>query len=100
MPDSSPRILPFYRQGTLADMSAMARKIALARKAIVEIRRIEDYLLANKYSVAQSVSNAGFKETIDYCMIVANSVKEAIDILKDVKRKIESYQENIHDVTD
>jgi hypothetical protein len=85
--------------GTLADMSAMARKIALARKAIGEIRRIEDYLLANKYSVSQADANSGWKETIDYCVIVADSVNEAIAILKDVKGKIEKYQEEIHDAT-
>lgn len=99
-PEISPSTLPaFYRLGTLADMSVTARKMALARKAIREIRKVEDYFKANKTNLLESEFNSGMKEMSQYSITVANAINETIVILKDMTRKIESYQEEIHDAT-
>jgi hypothetical protein len=78
-------------------MSQMARKLALTRKAILQIRKIEDYLEANKNNLPESELVLGMKETRDYAVIVANSVREAIAIMRSVQSKAATYQESIQD---
>jgi len=90
----------FYRLGTLADMSRMARKLGLARSAIREIRDIEDYLLANKHSLPQEELVNGMRGTQYYALIVAKAIRDAIVYLEGIKKNIESYQESVHDVVD
>ena len=99
-PEVLPRELPaFYRTGTLADMSRMAVKLALARKAIREIRSIENYLESNMDTVMKNEFVTAMKETQDYAVVVADAVSEAIGILKRVKVAVQSYQESVHDAT-
>ena len=101
LPSSSPAEVPaFYRLGTLADMSRMAAKLALARKAIAEIRKIEDYLEAHSGEVSNDDFKLAMKETSDYAETVASATGEAVEFLKTVKANVESYQESIHDATD
>lgn len=100
-PEVLPRELPaFYRAGTLANMSRMAVKLALARKAIREIRAIEDYLAVNGGYLQDSEFKKAMKETQGYAVVVADAVSEAIVILKKVKSDVQSYQESVHDATD
>lgn len=89
----------FYRLGTLADMSRMAAKIALARKAIGEIRKIENYLEAHKNETMESGFDIAMKETRDYALIVAGAMRDAVMILKKVRASVESYREDVHDAS-
>lgn len=99
--ESLPEMLPaFYKYGTLADMSQLARKMALARKAVVEIRAIEDKLEANKSNILDSDFRLAMKETEDYAIVVEGAMMGAIKILKDIERKVEEYQESIKNVVD
>ena len=100
-PEQLQGMLPaFYKLGTLADMSLMARKLALARKAIREIRDMENYLEVHKDDVPEEVFQKGMKQTKDYALIVAGAMKEAIEILLGVKSKIVRYRERVHDAVD
>ena len=91
---------PFYKLGTFSDMSRMARKLALARKAIVEIRRLEDNLEELQGSITEGELKTQAKQINDYSLIMANLVKEAIEILTVVKSKIGSYRERVQDAVD
>jgi hypothetical protein len=77
----------------------MAVKLALARKAVKEIRSIENYLESNMDSVMKNEFVAAMKETQDYAVVVADAVSAAIEILKRVKVAVQMYQENVHDAT-
>jgi hypothetical protein len=90
----------FYKIGTLADMTYMARKLALARKAIVAIRTIEDNLEANKTNVLEEELMNAMRQTKDYALTVANSIQEATTILRSVKTKVSSFRESVHDAVD
>lgn len=96
-----PKTLPaFYKLGTLADMTRMARKLALARKAIVEIRYIEDFLEANKTNVSTAQLVSGMKQIREYALMVVGAMNEAVEVLKGSKVKVASYQESVHDAID
>lgn len=91
---------PFYKLGTLADMSRMARKMGLARGAIKEIRKLEDYLEVNKTNVSEDELSGVMKGVNYYALIVAGAMRDAVTILTGVKSKTGSYRELVKDAVD
>jgi phosphopantetheine adenylyltransferase len=94
--EMSPETLlpPFLKYGTLPKMSAMARKLALARKAIKEIVKIDDVLGAESYvgEVPVVDKDLAMRETVKFALIAINAVRNARGILEGVKADVESYR--------
>lgn len=97
---TSADLLPpsFVDVGTLKGMSEVAVKMALIRRYVGEIRRIENILL--KKEVSNQRFNLAMKETAKFAKICALKSDDAIKILETMKSKIIAYARRIQDATD
>jgi uncharacterized protein YigA (DUF484 family) len=90
---------PLVSLGTIPNMSAVARKLSIARKAIEEINKIEDDLL-KKGKEDMRV----FKQKMDWTAKVSRSagkvVGEAIDLLRTMRTDVEKYLRDEKNATD
>lgn len=80
---------PFVRLGTLRSMSDVAGKLAVARKAVVEVRGVEDRLLSS--TVNQEQMNAAMSDVAELAGMAASSVDGAIGILEKMKTDVERF---------
>lgn len=80
---------PYVRLGTLRRMSEVAAKLASARKAVSEIRGIEDQLMASG-TTTDGLRDA-MSDTVAYAKVASKSTAEAIGMLKGMKPAIEAY---------
>ena len=92
---SNERPLPlFAKVGALKDMSFVARDLVMARKAVAEIRAIEDKI-GTFEEEGKGLSDAGFvlamKETAKYASIAASSATDAAAILKALRPRLDAY---------
>lgn len=89
---------PFIDVGTLRDMSDVASKIAVIRRYVLEVRRIEYKLLR------EDVGDKGFvlamEEMAKFAKTCAEKSSEAIRVLEGIKSGIQSYLRRIQDATD
>lgn len=79
----------FVSIGTLRTMSKVAAKMATARKAVAEIRSIEDLLLAEGAST--SAMKRAMTDTAALAKVASKSASEAIVMLNGMKPDMEAY---------
>jgi len=95
---SSDKLLPlFAKVGALGDMAAVAKKLVMAKKAVEQIRAIENKLEAQVDDTLQRDFKLAMQETAKYARIAAESAGAAIDILRKLKPKVEVYQRKLKD---
>ena len=85
---------PFVKLGTLRRMSEVAAKLAAARKAVAEIRAIEDQLMAS--GTTEDGLRSAMADTAAYAKVAARSASEAVGMLKGMKPGIEAYLSEVH----
>lgn len=81
---------PLVRLGTLRDMGLVAKKLAVARKAIEEIRRIEDDLI-KKGKEDMRVFKQEMAWTATMAKNAGHAAEDSIVLLKGIKVKVEQY---------
>lgn len=89
---------PFVDIGTLRDMSDVAAKIALIRRYVGEVKKIEYKLLregadGKRFDLAMS-------ETAKFAKICADKADEAIGVLEGIRQGIHVYLRRIQNVPD
>ena len=90
----SPKELPsFVRLNTLRDMSKIALRIAVAKKAIAEIRKIR-MLLATGRADVDDVELAA-KELAFYGDTIADKAAEAGEMVGKLTKKVEGYRRKL-----
>ena len=89
---SEKQLPPFVRIGTLRDMTAIAKRLATAKKAVQFVVDIEKEFEARKDTMSIAELKLAMDETKRFANIVANSAKSAIEILRTVKPKVRAYQ--------
>jgi len=88
--------LPFYgRLRTTLDFKAMAKNFALMRKAIVEVRKAEDFLLSGQVTEAQYKQS--LRDIVDFTGIAASEADSALAIVKAMKKRVSKYQRELVD---
>lgn len=96
--ESREKLLPlFAKVGALEDMAMVAKKLAVAKKAVGRIRAIEAKLDAEKENTLQVDFDLAMKETAKFAKMAADSAKAARDILKKLRPKVETYQRKLKD---
>ena len=95
----SKRVPPLVNLGTIRAMAVVAKKIAMARKAIEAIREVEDELLLKRKENMQI-----FKQKMEWTATTARSAgeqaAEAVTILKGMKGDVEKYLRDLKDAID
>ena len=95
---SREKLLPsFAKVGAMLDMSSVAKKLVMAKKAVAEIRAIENKLEAEADNTLQKDFNLAMRETAKYAKIAADNAGAAIAILKRLKPKVDAYQRKLKD---
>lgn len=95
---SNDKPLPLFAKiGALGDMAAVAKKLVMAKKAVAQIRAIEDKLLAQQDDTLQKDFKLAMQETAKYARIAAENAGAASDILRKLKPKVEAYQRKLKD---
>jgi hypothetical protein len=95
---SSEKLLPlFAKVGALGDMAQVAKKLVMAKKAVAQIRAIENKLESQASDTLQQDFKLAMQETAKYARIAAESAGSAIDILRKLKPKVEAYQRKLKD---
>ena len=79
----------FVSGGTLKMMSQVGVKMAIARRAVVEIRKIEDMLAVSGND--EKVFKQAMIDKASMARLAAKSAAEAVGILKDMFQIIEAY---------
>jgi hypothetical protein len=79
---------------TLEDMSEVAKKTGIAKKAVQEIMDVEDRIATDEHMTDENVS-IGFKGIVQYATIAADAAREAVSILRSIKANIEAYRGSI-----
>jgi len=90
---------PFVRLGTLESMTTVARKLAIARKAVVEIRDIEIGLLA-KGREDSKVFAEKMEWTAHCAKEAGEAMKSAMIILKGMRVDVENYLRDVKNASD
>lgn len=92
-----PPLPPFVKYHTLPAMSAMAAKLALARKAVAEISKMDDLLERADYegTVTEDYKNLYLKETARFCVMAFHAVEDAVSMLEGVKADVEAYRREL-----
>jgi len=72
-------------------MVRLVNRLALAGKAIDQIKRIENVLEVNKQSTSVGDFNLAMRESKDYAMMVADAADEAQSILEGIQAKVNHY---------
>ena len=86
---------PFVRLRTTPDMTKVATNLVIARKAIVEIAKIEQKLLAG--GVTRDAFKVAMLETEDLANIVAKKAQQTVQVLMGVKMKVKAYKRKLED---
>lgn len=79
---------PFVELETIRGMSRVARKLAIARKAIDEIREIEKDLLASKGKGNLSLA---MNEIASFARSAGRMAGESVELLRDMRNRIKIY---------
>jgi hypothetical protein len=87
--------MPFYKLGTLADMSRMIRSLVVAKKYMQDISAVEDELRGAGESIPKSQYNSGVIEMSRYATAAADSIREAIRILTDIRQSVSDYKRSL-----
>ena len=96
--ESREKLLPqFAKVGALEDMAQVAKRLVVAKKAIEQIRAIEDKLEREKGSTLERDFALAMAETARYAGIAAENAKQAAAILKKLKPRVEAYQRKLKD---
>jgi len=89
-------LLPqFAKVKGMTAMQSVAQKLVIAKKAIVEIRAIEDKLLKEKDTTPQKAFVLAMRETTSYAQMVVQNAAWAISELKQLKPRILAYQRTL-----
>lgn len=80
---------PFVRLGTLRGMSDVAGKLAVARKAVAEVRDVENRLLTS--TVNQEQMNAAMRDTAELAGMAASATDDAIGVLSKMRADVERF---------
>ena len=83
---------PFYKLGTLRDMSAMVTSLVMAKKMMEVVAETEDYMLSKRKTITVDQFNKAVQMMLDYASSGAKHVGEAIDLLVEIRRKIREYK--------
>jgi len=87
---SRPHRQPLVRLGTIRSMAVVARNLAIARKAVDEIKDIEDELLARGRENRQV-----FRKKMEWTASVARSagkaVSDAVEMIRVIQADVEQY---------
>lgn len=89
---------PLVRLGTLRDMGLVAKKLALAKKAIEEICRIEDDLV-KKGQEDMRVFKQKMAWTATMAIKTGHAAADSIVLLKGIKAKVEQYLRELNNAT-
>ena len=89
---------PFVEVGTLRDMSEVAAKIAVIRRYVLEIKRIDFKLM--REGTNDKTLELAMEETIKFGRVCASKADEAIDLLHGIKQGIAGYLRRIQNVPD
>jgi len=92
--EMSPEVprMPFYKLGTLADMSRMIRSLVVAKKYMQDISAVEDELHGASEGMPKSRYNSRMIEMSKYAMASADSIREAIRILMSIRQSVSNYK--------
>ena len=80
---------PFVRLGTLKGMSDVAGKLAVAKKAVEEVRDVEERLLST--TVGRDQMNAAMRDVSAAADAAASAADEAIDVLSKMRGDVERF---------
>ena len=86
---------PFVRLKTTPDMTKVATNLVIAKKAIAEIAKIEQKLLAG--GVTKADFRVAMLETEDLANIVAKKAQQTVQVLRGVKTKVQAYKGKLED---
>ena len=87
-----PPRMPFYRLGTLANMSRIVKSLVVAKKNMRDISDVENELRGSGEEVPKSQYNSSVIEMSKYAMAAADSIREAIGILMDMRQSVSNYK--------
>ena len=86
--------MPFYgRLNTVPAFTKMAGRFALIRKAIVELRKAENFFLGG--TVTTSKYKEGLQEMADFSDIVANEASKALAVVANIRKKVVGYEREL-----
>jgi len=92
-------LLPFFgRLNTIPDFSRVARHFALIRKAIAELRKVEDIFLAR--DVTDDEYKTGLQDMIDMSGIVAKEANGALSRIASIRKSVQGYEKELVNVLD
>ena len=83
------------KTGVMDDFSLVARKMAVAGKAIEQVRLIENKLMAERDNISEERFKLAMNETAKYSRMAADASRGAILILKKMKPQMEGYQKEL-----
>ena len=81
---------PFVKLRTIPDMTKIATKLVMAKKAVKEMGKIENVLLRG--NVSEGDFNLATKEIARYANIVASSTNDAVKFLKIIRGKVGGFR--------
>jgi hypothetical protein len=94
--ESKIKLLPDYgRLKTIPDFTKMAGKFALTRKAIAELKKVEEFFLRG--GVTKSDFKAGLQEMADFAGMVENNATAALLIVNNMRKKVAAYEKELVD---
>ena len=85
----------FVRLHTTPDMTKVAANLVVARKAIKEISRIEQKLLAGE--VTKDDFKLAMTETADFANMVAGKADQTVMLLKSIQKRMQAYKGKLED---
>lgn len=97
--ESPKKPLPaFVRLKTTPDMTKVATSLVLVKKAIAEMSKIEQKLLAG--GVTKDDFKLAMTETADFANIAANKAQQTVKVLKGIQTKVQAYKRKLKDAVD
>lgn len=90
-------LLPFYGGlNTVPDFSRVATSFALIRKAIAEIRKLEDFFLGGQ--ITDKEYKQGLREMAIFANIITEQADKALVVVTDIRKKVAVYEGELADV--
>lgn len=94
--ESKSSLLPFYGGlNTVPDFSRVARNFALIRKAIAELRKIEDAFLSG--SVTDEQYKQGLQEMVDFSGTIVVEADKATAMVASIRNRVAGYERELVD---
>ena len=92
--EMSPEVprMPFYKLGTLADMSRMIRSLVVAKKNMQDISAVEDELRGSSEGMPKNQYSSRISEMSRCATAAADSIREAIRILMDMRQSVSDFK--------